>query len=163
MSKYCKLKNATQPCNKGHDPASSSPLKSIADSSYIDSATKLVCEDDVDCSSNSCQVLFYHDPVSTKVDFLFCRKAMAARKIQFAYRRFAHRIRSRISAAIKIQSHWRCFSVRIRFKRQIQNITTIQAVARCVLCHRDFQKQRHAAIVIQRIFRGWLARKKLLG
>uniref|UniRef100_A0A0E0Q903 Calponin-homology (CH) domain-containing protein n=1 Tax=Oryza rufipogon TaxID=4529 RepID=A0A0E0Q903_ORYRU len=163
MSKYCKLKNATQPCNKGHDPASSSPLKSIADSSCIDSATKLVCEDDVDCSSNSCQVLFYHDPVSTKVDFLFCRKAMAARKIQFAYRRFAHRIRSRISAAIKIQSHWRCFSVRIRFKRQIQNITTIQAVARCVLCHRDFQKQRHAAIVIQRIFRGWLARKKLLG
>ncbi|BAF21704.2 Os07g0517400 [Oryza sativa Japonica Group] len=156
MSKYCKLKNATQPCNKGHDPASSSPLKSIADSSCIDSATKLVCEDDVDCSSNSCQVLFYHDPVSTKVDFLFCRKAMAARKIQFAYRRFAHRIRSRISAAIKIQSHWRCFSVRIRFKRQIQNITTIQAVARCVLCHRDFQKQRHAAIVIQRIFRGWL-------
>uniref|UniRef100_A0A0E0Q902 Calponin-homology (CH) domain-containing protein n=1 Tax=Oryza rufipogon TaxID=4529 RepID=A0A0E0Q902_ORYRU len=129
MSKYCKLKNATQPCNKGHDPASSSPLKSIADSSCIDSATKLVCEDDVDCSSNSCQVLFYHDPVSTKVDFLFCRKAMAARKIQFAYRRFAHRIRSRISAAIKIQSHWRCFSVRIRFKRQIQNITTIQAVA----------------------------------
>uniref|UniRef100_I1QB32 Calponin-homology (CH) domain-containing protein n=1 Tax=Oryza glaberrima TaxID=4538 RepID=I1QB32_ORYGL len=133
MSKYCKLKNATQPCNKGHDPASSSPLKSIADSSCIDSATKLVCEDDVDCSSNSCQVLFYHDPVSTKVDFLFCRKAMAARKIQFAYRRFAHRIRSRISAAIKIQSHWRCFSVRIHFKRQIQNITTIQAVARLLV------------------------------
>uniref|UniRef100_A0A0E0LLC1 Calponin-homology (CH) domain-containing protein n=1 Tax=Oryza punctata TaxID=4537 RepID=A0A0E0LLC1_ORYPU len=164
MSKYCKLKNATEPCNKGHDPASSGPLKSIADSSCIDSATKLVCEDDdVDCSSNSCQALFYHDPVSTKVDFLFFRKVMAARKIQFAYRRFAHRIHSRISAAIKIQSHWRCFSVRIRFKRQIQNITAIQAVARCVLCHRAFQKQRHAAIVIQRIFRGWLARKKLLG
>uniref|UniRef100_A0A0E0AKL0 Calponin-homology (CH) domain-containing protein n=1 Tax=Oryza glumipatula TaxID=40148 RepID=A0A0E0AKL0_9ORYZ len=148
MSKYCKLKNATQPCNKGHDPASSSPLKSIADSSCIDSATKLVCEDDVDCSSNSCQVLFYHDPVSTKVDFLFCRKAMAARKIQFAYRRFAHRIRSRISAAIKIQSHWRCFSVRIRFKRQIQNITTIQAVAR-----------KRSVIVIQAHVRGWIARQ----
>nr|BAC56022.1 abnormal spindle-like protein [Oryza sativa Japonica Group]BAD31323.1 abnormal spindle-like protein [Oryza sativa Japonica Group] len=149
MSKYCKLKNATQPCNKGHDPASSSPLKSIADSSCIDSATKLVCEDDVDCSSNSCQVLFYHDPVSTKVDFLFCRKAMAARKIQFAYRRFAHRIRSRISAAIKIQSHWRCFSVRIRFKRQIQNITTIQAVART------------SAISVQSFVRGWLIRKQV--
>uniref|UniRef100_A0A0D3GRK3 Calponin-homology (CH) domain-containing protein n=1 Tax=Oryza barthii TaxID=65489 RepID=A0A0D3GRK3_9ORYZ len=148
MSKYCKLKNATQPCNKGHDPASSSPLKSIADSSCIDSATKLVCEDDVDCSSNSCQVLFYHDPVSTKVDFLFCRKAMAARKIQFAYRRFAHRIRSRISAAIKIQSHWRCFSVRIHFKRQIQNITTIQAVAR-----------KRSVIVIQAHVRGWIARQ----
>uniref|UniRef100_A0A0E0I1F8 Calponin-homology (CH) domain-containing protein n=1 Tax=Oryza nivara TaxID=4536 RepID=A0A0E0I1F8_ORYNI len=148
MSKYCKLKNATQPCNKGHDSASSSPLKSIADSSCIDSATKLVCEDDVDCSSNSCQVLFYHDPVSTKVDFLFCRKAMAARKIQFAYRRFAHRIRSRISAAIKIQSHWRCFSVRIRFKRQIQNITTIQAVAR-----------KRSVIVIQAHVRGWIARQ----
>ncbi|EEC82148.1 hypothetical protein OsI_26205 [Oryza sativa Indica Group] len=155
MSKYCKLKNATQPCNKGHDPASSSPLKSIADSSYIDSATKLVCEDDVDCSSNSCQVLFYHDPVSTKVDFLFCRKAMAARKIQFAYRRFAHRIRSRISAAIKIQSHWRCFSVRIRFKRQIQNITTIQAVARLLVTG----IWKRSVIVIQAHVRGWIARQ----
>ncbi|KAF0908752.1 hypothetical protein E2562_028571 [Oryza meyeriana var. granulata] len=169
MSKYCKLKNAAQPCNTGHDPvASSSPQKNIADSSTIsssiDSATKLVCEDDVDCSSNSCQALSYHEhPISTKVDFLFCRKVTAARKIQFAYRRFANWILSRISAAIKIQSHWRGFSVRIRFKRQIQNITAIQAVARRVLCHRAFQKQRHAAIVIQRIFRGWLSRKKLLG
>uniref|UniRef100_A0A0D9WZH6 Calponin-homology (CH) domain-containing protein n=1 Tax=Leersia perrieri TaxID=77586 RepID=A0A0D9WZH6_9ORYZ len=168
ISKYCKLKNAALSCNAGHDPvASSSPQKNIADSSSVSSstvsATKFVCEDDVDCSIKSCQTLFCHeDPISTKVDFLLCRKVMAARKIQFAYRRFARRILSRISAAIKIQKNWRGFSVRIRFKKQIQNITVIQAAARGVLCQRSFQKQRHSATVIQRLFRGWLARKELL-
>uniref|UniRef100_J3MLC9 Calponin-homology (CH) domain-containing protein n=1 Tax=Oryza brachyantha TaxID=4533 RepID=J3MLC9_ORYBR len=165
MRKYCKIKNEAQLRHTGHDPvASSSPQKNIADSSSIDSAIKLVCEDDVDCSSDSYQALFYHEhPISTKVNFLFFRKVMAARKIQFAYRRFTHRIFSRISASIKIQSHWRGFSVRTHFKRKIQYIIAIQAVARRVLCHRAFQKQRCASIVIQRIIRGWLARKKLLG
>uniref|UniRef100_A0A0E0AKK9 Calponin-homology (CH) domain-containing protein n=1 Tax=Oryza glumipatula TaxID=40148 RepID=A0A0E0AKK9_9ORYZ len=158
MSKYCKLKNATQPCNKGHDPASSSPLKSIADSSCIDSATKLVCEDDVDCSSNSCQVLFYHDPVSTKVDFLFCRKAMAARKIQFAYRRFAHRIHPKPLALFLCADTFQKANSKYYYHPSCSE----------ALGHRDLrwwrqvlflESRKRSVIVIQAHVRGWIARQ----
>ncbi|KAG8080350.1 hypothetical protein GUJ93_ZPchr0007g3154 [Zizania palustris] len=146
MSKYCKLKNATNRCNTRHNPVTSPSLpQSILDSISINSstasATKLVCEEeDMDCSSSPCQALSSHEhSISSKAGFLFCRKVMAARKIQFAYRRFANkRIISSMSAAIKIQSHWRRFSKRIHFKRQIEGVIAIQAVTRRVLCHRVF-------------------------
>lgn len=173
--------SAIQLCNSGRDSvASPSPQRCMIESGSINSvshqlcevehsstasATKLVPEDDVDCGCDiSCRALFQHEqPVSTQLDFLFCKEAMAARKIQFAYRRFVHVRTSRMSAAIKIQCHWRGFSMRICFTRQVQAVIAIQAVTRHILCHRAFQRHRHAAIVIQRCARGWLSRKRLLG
>ena len=58
----------------------------------IASATKLACEDDVDCRSNiSCGASFQHEqPVSAQLDFSLRKDTVAVQKIQFAYRRFVH-------------------------------------------------------------------------
>ncbi|PNT75007.1 hypothetical protein BRADI_1g26170v3, partial [Brachypodium distachyon] len=102
-------------------------------------------------------------PVSAQVDFLLCKDVMAARKIQFAYRRYVHERYSRMSAAIKIQSHWRGFTMRMCFTKQVEAIIAIQSVTRHNLCHWAFQQNRGSTIVIQRFARGFLARKRLLG
>ncbi|XP_066394911.1 uncharacterized protein [Miscanthus floridulus] len=87
---------------------------------------------------------------------------IAAQRIQNAYRRFLNN-RNRITAAIKIQSQWRCYSVRKCFTKQVQAIVGIQTSIRVFLCLQAFQRHRLAAVLIQRVVRGWLARKRLLG
>uniref|UniRef100_A0ACD5U8H0 Uncharacterized protein n=1 Tax=Avena sativa TaxID=4498 RepID=A0ACD5U8H0_AVESA len=164
--------------NSGHDSvASLSPRRTMVKSSSINfvtkhlfevetaniaSATRLVYEDDLDCGSNiSCGASF--QPVSAQLDFLLCKDVMAARKIQFAYRRFLQDRSSRMSAATKIQSHWRRFTMRMRFTKQVEAIIAIQSVTRQNLCSWAFQRHHGAAIEIQRIARGRFARKRLLG
>ncbi|XP_066400112.1 uncharacterized protein [Miscanthus floridulus] len=87
---------------------------------------------------------------------------VAAQRIQNAYRRFLNN-RNRITAAIKIQSQWRCYSVRKCFTKQVQAIVGIQTSIRVFLCLQALQRHRLAAVLIQRVVRGWLARKRLLG
>ncbi|KAM0874126.1 hypothetical protein ACQ4PT_037613 [Festuca glaucescens] len=169
---------AIQLCNSGHDSvASPSPhsksgsINSVTKHLFEDataniaSATKLVYKDDVDCESNiSCGASFQHEqPISAQLNFLLCKDVMAARKIQFAYRRFVQDKSSRMSAATKIQSHWRGFTMRMCFKRQVEAIIAIQSVIRQNLCSWAFQQHHDAAIEIQRIARGHFARKRLLG
>lgn len=118
-----------------------------------------------DCGSNIiCGASFQHEqPVSPQLDFLVCKDVMAARKIQFAYRRILLDRSSRMSAATKIQSHWRGFTMRMCFKKQVEAIIAIQSVTRQNLCSWAFQRHHDAAIDIQRIARGNFARKRLLG
>jgi abnormal spindle-like microcephaly-associated protein len=169
---------AIQLCNSGHESvASPSPhsksgsINTVTkhlfedETANIASDTELVYKDDVDCGSNiSCGASFQHErPVSAQLDFLLCKHGMAARKIQFAYRRFVQDRSSRMSAATKIQSHWRGFTMRICFKRQVEATIAIQSVIRQNLCSWAFHQHRDAAIEIQRIARGHFARKRLLG
>ncbi|KAK1680148.1 hypothetical protein QYE76_040996 [Lolium multiflorum] len=169
---------AIQLCNSGHESvASPSPhsksgsINTVTkhlfedETANIASATELVYKDDVDCGSNiSRGASFQHEqPVSAQLDFLLCKDGMAARKIQFAYRRFVQDRSSRMSAATKIQSHWRGFTMRICFKRQVEATIAIQSVIRQNLCSWAFQQHHDAAIKIQRIARGHFARKRLLG
>lgn len=131
----------------------------------IASATKLMCKDDVHCGSNiSCGASFQHEqPVSSQHAFLLRKDVMAVQKIQFAYRRFVHNRSSRISAATKIQSHWRGFTMQMCLTKQVEAIIVIQSVARRNLCSWAFQRHHNAALDIQRIARGRFARKQLLG
>ncbi|XP_047067643.1 abnormal spindle-like microcephaly-associated protein homolog [Lolium rigidum] len=169
---------AIQLCNSGHEfVASPSPhsksgsINTVTkhlfedETANIASDTELVYKDDVDCGSNiSCGASFQHErPVSAQLDFLLCKDGMAARKIQFAYRRFVQDRSSRMSAATKIQSHWRGFTMRICFKRQVEATIAIQSVIRQNLCSWAFHQHHDAAIEIQRIARGHFARKRLLG
>ncbi|KAL6840619.1 hypothetical protein ACP4OV_029483 [Aristida adscensionis] len=101
-------------------------------------------------------------PVTTQIDFPFCKEVVAAQRIQFAYRRFLQNRHLRISAAIKIQSSWRGLLVRKCFRRKAQATVAIQAVIRQILCRCAFQRHCLAAVLIQRVVRGWLARKNLL-
>ncbi|XP_044965574.1 abnormal spindle-like microcephaly-associated protein isoform X1 [Hordeum vulgare subsp. vulgare] len=145
------------------DSVSHQPCEIETDS--IASATRLACEADVDCGSNiSCGASFQHEhPVSAQLDFSLRKDIMAVQKIQFAYRRFVHNRSSRIYAATKIQSHWRGFTMRMCFTKQVEAITVIQSVARHNLCSWAFQRFHNAALDIQRIARGGFARKRLLG
>ena len=173
--------SAIQLCNSGHDSVAppsphwtmvkSDSINSVTkhlfeiETANIASATKLVYEDDVDCGSNiSYGASFQHEQtLSAQLDFLHCRDVMAARKIQFAYRRFVQDRSSRMSAATKIQSHWRGFTMRMCFTKQVEAVIAIQSVTRQNLCSWAFQRHHDAAIEIQRIARGHFARKRLLG
>ncbi|CAM0906071.1 unnamed protein product [Alopecurus aequalis] len=157
---------AIQLCNSGHDSvASPSPHWTMVKRGSVASATKLVCEDDVDCGSNiSYRASFQHErPLSAQLDFLFCKDVKAARKIQFAYRRFVQDRSSRMSAATKIQSHWRGFTTRMCFTKQVEAIIAIQSVTRQNLCSWAIKRHHNAAIEIQRVARGHFTRKRLLG
>lgn len=68
-----------------------------------------------------------------------------------------------ISAALKIQSHWRNFCVRRDFRHRRKAMIKIQSSLRCLNFRKKFKEYRHAAIVIQRFARGYIARNKLLG
>ncbi|KAK8460533.1 hypothetical protein SEVIR_2G343400v4 [Setaria viridis] len=91
------------------------------------------------------------------------KESVAAQRIQSAYRRFLYNRNLRITAAIKIQSHWRCYSVRNSFTKQVRNIVGIQTSIRLSLHHRACQCHQLSAVLVQRFVRGWLARKRLLG
>ncbi|XP_062190607.1 uncharacterized protein LOC133893568 isoform X2 [Phragmites australis] len=173
--------SAIQLCKSGRDCIDRpSPLLSMFESSRIStvscqlcevetsnvvSATKLVCEDDVDCGGKILSRTFFkhEQPVSTWIDFPVFKEVVAVQRIQSAYRRFLHNRNLRVAATIKIQSHWRGLSVRKCFTRQVQAIIAIQTSTRLFLYHRAFQRRRLAAILIQQVVRGWLARKRLLG
>ncbi|CAL5083248.1 unnamed protein product [Urochloa decumbens] len=90
-------------------------------------------------------------------------ESVAAQRIQSAYRRLLNNRNLRITAAIKIQSHWRCYSVRKCFTKQVQAVVRTQTSIRLSLHHQACQHQQLSAVLIQRVFRGWLARKLLLG
>lgn len=68
-----------------------------------------------------------------------------------------------ISAAIKIQSHWKSWCLRKDFQHQKKVIVMIQSSFRCFNVRKKFNECRHAAIEIQRFSRGYIARNKLLG
>lgn len=68
-----------------------------------------------------------------------------------------------ISAAIKIQSHWKSWCLRKDFQHQKKAIIKIQSSFRCFIIRKKFNELRHAAIEIQRVSRGYIARNKLLG
>uniref|UniRef100_K3ZQ85 Calponin-homology (CH) domain-containing protein n=1 Tax=Setaria italica TaxID=4555 RepID=K3ZQ85_SETIT len=136
----------------------SSQLCEVETSNVI-SVSKLVSEDEMDCGSNiSSQAFFEHGSlVSTRIDLPVrkesvaaqriqsaYKESVAAQRIQSAYRRFLYNRNLRITAAIKIQSHWRCYSVRNSFTKQVRNISV-----------------RTSVISIQSFVRGWLARKQL--
>lgn len=129
------ITSTSQLCKSEHDsiPPPNSQ-SSVVETSNADSISKLVSADEL----------------------------VAAQRIQIAFRRFLNN-RNRITAAIKIQSHWRCYSVRKRFTKQVLAIVGIQNSIRVFLCHQALQHHRHAAVLIQRVVRGWLARKRLLG
>ena len=173
--------SATQPCKSGHEsiPRPSSPLnmfesscKSTARSQLCEvetpnviSVRKLASEDDMDYSSNiSSQAFLEHQQlVSTRIGLPICKESLTAQRIQSAYRIFLNNRNLRITAAIKIQSHWRCYSVHKCFTRQVQAIVGIQTSVRLSLCRQACQRNQLSAVLIQRVVRGWLARKRLLG
>eukprot|EP00268_Persea_americana_P062936 TRINITY_DN8109_c0_g3_i5.p1 TRINITY_DN8109_c0_g3~~TRINITY_DN8109_c0_g3_i5.p1 ORF type:complete len:1431 (+),score=223.82 TRINITY_DN8109_c0_g3_i5:77-4294(+) len=68
-----------------------------------------------------------------------------------------------ISAAIKIQSHWKSWCLRRDFQHQRKAIIKIQSSFRCFNVRKKFNERRQAAIEIQRFSRGYIARNKLLG
>lgn len=142
----------------------SSQLCEVETSNVI-SVSKLVSEDVMECGSNiSSQAFFEHGSlVSTRIDLPVRKESVAAQRIQSAYRRFLYNRNLRITAAIKIQSHWRCYSVRNSFTKQVQNIVGIQTSIRLSLHHRACQCRQLSAVLVQRFVRGWLARKRLLG
>ncbi|RLN34713.1 hypothetical protein C2845_PM03G08530 [Panicum miliaceum] len=168
--------SATQPWKRGHEsvPRPSSPLSMFASSckstaryelcevetSNVISVCKLVSEDDMDDGSNiSSQVFLEHQQlVSTWIDLPICKESVAAQRIQSAYRRFLNNRNLRITTAIKIQSHWRCYSVRKCFTKQVQAIVGIQTSIRSSLCRRVCQRNQLSAVLIQRVVRGWLSR-----
>ncbi|WVZ66093.1 hypothetical protein U9M48_015367 [Paspalum notatum var. saurae] len=156
---------ATQPCKSGHDsiPPPSS-LSSMFEGSYPLCEMEM-SEDVMVCISDvSSEALFGHEQlVSTCNDFPVCKELVAAQRIQSAYRRFVNDRNLRITAVIKIQSHWRCYSVRKCFTKQVQAIVGIQNSIRLFLYHQSLQHHQIAAVLIQRVVRGWLARKRLLG
>ncbi|GJN32467.1 hypothetical protein PR202_gb20981 [Eleusine coracana subsp. coracana] len=173
--------SSIQLCKSRHDfMPPSSQLLSMIDSSYLSSATPQLCEvetyrvnsatklvygDDMDFSNAiSSEAFFQHEkPISTLTGSTICKEIVAAQRIQSACRRFLHNISSRVSAATKIQSHWRGLSVRKCFTRKVQAIIKIQSSTRLFLYHRAFQQRLLAARLIQRVVRGWLARKRMLG
>ncbi|PWZ15771.1 Abnormal spindle-like microcephaly-associated [Zea mays] len=134
------ITSTTQLCKSEHDCRSC-----VVEKSNSVSVSKLVSADDIQCSSSIC--------------FPVCKELVAAQTIQSAYRRFLNN-RNRITGAIKIQSHWRCYSVRKCFMKEIQAIVGIQTSIRVFLCYQAFQRHRLAAVLIQRVVRGWLARKR---
>lgn len=175
------ITSATQPCKSGHDsiPPPSSPSSMLVSSSKgtassllcevetsnVICATKLVSEDDAGCGCNiSSQAFFEHKQLASTWISLPARKAsVAAQRIQSAYRRFLNNRLLKITAAIKIQSHWRCYSVRKCFTKKVQAIVEIQNSIRLSLHHQARQRHELSTVLIQRVVRGWLARKKLLG
>ncbi|XP_066394910.1 uncharacterized protein [Miscanthus floridulus] len=165
------ITSTTQLWKSGHEsiPPPNSPLdmfesnwrSCVVETSNAVSVSKLVSVDDMECSSNISSQEFLK-PVSTCIYLSVCKELIAAQRIQNAYRRFLNN-RNRITAAIKIQSQWRCYSVRKCFTKQVQAIVGIQTSIRVFLCLQAFQRHRLAAVLIQRVVRGWLARKRLLG
>nr|CAB3454454.1 unnamed protein product [Digitaria exilis] len=129
------------------------------------SVSKLVSEDDMGCGCNiSSQAFFEHKQLVSTCIGLPARKAsVAAQRIQSAYGRFLNNRLLKITAAIKIQSHWRCYSVRKCFTKQVQAIVGIQNSIRLSLHHQARQRQELSAVFIQRVVRGWFARNKMLG
>jgi abnormal spindle-like microcephaly-associated protein len=174
------ITSATQPCKSEHESIlhPSSPLgmfesscRSTArsqlcevETSNVISVCKLMSEDNMDNGTNiSSQVFLEHQQlVSTWIDLPICKESVAAQRIQSAYRRFLNR-NLRITAAIKIQSHWRCYSVRKCFTKQVQAIVGIQTSIRLSLYRQACQRNQLSAVRIQQVVRGWLARKRLLG
>jgi abnormal spindle-like microcephaly-associated protein len=134
------------------------------ETSNVISVCKLMSEDNMDNGTNiSSQVFLEHQQlVSTWIDLPICKESVAAQRIQSAYRRFLNR-NLRITAAIKIQSHWRCYSVRKCFTKQVQAIVGIQTSIRLSLYRQACQRNQLSAVRIQQVVRGWLARKRLLG
>jgi hypothetical protein len=151
--------SAVQLCKSRHDSIPpSGPCRVI-------SMMKLVCEGDMDCRNDiSFQAFVQHEePISIRTDFSICKEVVAAQRIQSACRRFLHNINLRATAATNIQSHWRGLSVRKCFTRKVQAILAIQTSTRLFLYHRAFKQHQLAARLIQRVVRGWLARKRMLG
>ncbi|KAF8669068.1 hypothetical protein HU200_051390 [Digitaria exilis] len=175
------ITSATQPCKSGHDSISppSSPSSMLVSSckgtassqscevetTNVISVSKLVSEDDMGCGCNiSSQAFFEHKQLVSTCIGLPARKAsVAAQRIQSAYGRFLNNRLLKITAAIKIQSHWRCYSVRKCFTKQVQAIVGIQNSIRLSLHHQARQRQELSAVFIQRVVRGWFARNKMLG
>lgn len=165
------ITSTTQLWKSGHEsiPPPKSPLdmfesncqSCVVETSNAVSISMLVSVDDMECSSNISSQEFLK-PVSTCIYFPVCKELVAAQRIQNAYRRYLNN-RNRITAAIKIQSQWRCYSVRKGFTKQVQAIVGIQTSIRVFLCLQALQSHRLAAVLIQRVVRGWLARKRLLG
>lgn len=88
----------------------------------------------------------------------------AATKIQEHWKIFVHNMHSkRCFSAIKIQSQWRCWSIRKNYLCQVEAIRIIQSAFVSSMNHKVFHEKRIAAIEIQRFIRGHLARTKLLG
>ncbi|CAN6199196.1 unnamed protein product [Urochloa humidicola] len=142
----------------------SSQLCEIETSNMI-SISKLVREDAMNCGSNiSSQAFFEHEQlVSTCTDLPVRKESVAARRIQSAYRRFLNKRNLRIGAAVKIQSHWQYYSGRKCFTKQVQTVAGIQTSIRLSSHHQACQRHQLSAVLIQRVVRGWLARKRLLG
>ncbi|XP_077220571.1 binding / calmodulin binding protein isoform X2 [Tasmannia lanceolata] len=93
------------------------------------------------------------------------RNSKAAIKIQLAWRNFTEQkfLSNQCSAAIKIQSHWRSYVIRRDFLFQRKTIIKIQSGLRCQRCLKAFKQCKLAAIKIQQLARGQIARKRLLG
>ncbi|CAN6175586.1 unnamed protein product [Urochloa humidicola] len=171
------ITSAPQLCKSGHGsiPPPSSPFSMLVSScksnassqlcevetSNIISGSKLVSKDCMDCGSNiSYGAFFEHEQL---VSTWICKESVAAQMIQSAYRIFLNNRNLRITAAIKIQSHWRCYSVRKCFIKQVKAVVRIQTSIRLSLHYQASQRHQLSAVLIQRVFRGWLARKLLLG
>ncbi|KAG0481539.1 hypothetical protein HPP92_012397 [Vanilla planifolia] len=87
----------------------------------------------------------------------------AASKIQEAWKGYVlewHTKRS--SAVIKIQTQWRCWSIRKKYLCQLDAVKIIHHAFRSFLCKKAFQQKYIAAIEIQRFTRGHLLRNMLL-
>lgn len=89
----------------------------------------------------------------------------AAVKIQSAWKNFTmHSLHTQKRiAAIRIQSIWRCWHLRKNFLSQIVAIIKIQAGIRCFTNQKTFTQYRSAAIKIQRYARGYLTWKQHQG
>lgn len=88
----------------------------------------------------------------------------ASAKIQEAWKGYLHNMRSKRScSAVKIQSQWRCWSIRKDFLSQVEAVKIIQSAFQSLIYNKAFHRKNIAAIEMQRFIRGHLVRTKLLG
>jgi len=85
----------------------------------------------------------------------------AARTIQRAFRGSKANDRTKVSAAILIQSQWRAFWTLVQYKIAIFDIIAGQSCARRYLALKSFRDHLYAIIRIQAFARGFLARLEL--
>lgn len=144
-------------CFDGMDSLGSntSPLSMFESNCKSTASSELGEVDVISVSNISSQAHFVDESlVSTRTDLPVLKESVASQRIQSSYRNLT------ITAAIKIQSRWRCYSARNSFTKQVQAIVGIQTSIRLSLHHRARQL---SAVQVQRFIRGWLARKRLLG
>ncbi|XP_052446988.1 abnormal spindle-like microcephaly-associated protein homolog [Carassius gibelio] len=98
-------------------------------------------------------------------DFLRFRKSVLYIQALWRGQRVRDSIQKQITAAVKIQSAFRCFSQRRRYRQQRDAAITLQRHFRFLRLARikeeNLRRRHNAAVCLQALWRGWLARQQV--